>query len=183
MNFCSHCGSKLKRRIPPGDQLPRDVCEACGTIHYQNPRLVVGCVPRLDDRILLCRRAIEPRLGFWTVPAGFMEIGETMQQAAARETREEALADVEIGTLLAIAHVTHAAQVHVFFRAQMRSPTFGPAPESSEVMLVGLAAIPWDELAFPSIEFALRCYLEDLRLGREQHYFNEVERRLPPRLR
>jgi ADP-ribose pyrophosphatase YjhB (NUDIX family) len=178
MNFCSHCGLKLERRIPAGDHLPRFVCDACGTIHYQNPRLIVGCVPRYEGRILICRRAIEPRLGFWTVPAGFMEIGETLQQAAARETREEALAEADIGTLLAIVHVTHAAQVHVFFRAQLRSPSFGPAPESSEVKLVEAAAIPWDELAFPSTDFALRCYLEDLQHGREQHHVTEVERRL-----
>ena len=176
MNFCSHCGSKLERRIPPGDHLPRFVCDSCGTIHYQNPRLIVGCVP--EDRILICRRAIEPRLGFWTVPAGFMENGETLPQAAARECREEALAEVEIGSLLAVVNVTHAHQVHVFFRASMLTPAFGIAPESSEVKLIELAEIPWNELAFPSTEFALRRYVEDLEHGSERHHFVEVERRL-----
>ena len=119
MNFCSQCGAKVQLRIPPGDHLPRFVCEACGTVHYQNPRLVVGCVPEHEGRILLCRRAIEPRRGYWTVPAGFMENGETLQEAAARECYEEALARVQIGSLLSVVHVLHAEQVHVFFRATL----------------------------------------------------------------
>ncbi len=114
---------------PRGDLVARYVCDACGTIHYQNPKLVVGCVPEHEGRILLCRRAIEPRRGFWTVPAGFMENGETLQQAAARECKEEALADVEIGSLLTIVHVLHAQQVHVFFRAKMHTPEYGAGVE------------------------------------------------------
>ncbi len=157
--------------------MPRFVCEACGTIHYQNPRLVVGCVPELEGRILICRRAIEPRLGFWTVPAGFMENGETMQEAAARESREEALADVEIGSLLTVVHVLHAHQVHVFFRARLLRPEFGPAPESSEVALIDAGDIPWNELAFPSTEYTLRRYLQDRETGHENHYFTQVARR------
>src|SRR5690349_24786776 len=105
MNFCSHCGSRVALRIPPGDHLPRFVCDSCGTIHYQNPRVVVGCVPEHEGRILICKRAIEPRLGFWTVPAGFMENGESLQQGAARECMEEAMADVEIGSLLALVSI------------------------------------------------------------------------------
>ena len=108
MNFCSKCGAPVALRTPEGDHLSRYVCEACGTIHYENPRLVVGCVPEHEGRILLCRRAIEPRHGYWTLPAGFMENDETLQQAAMRESREEAIADVEIGSLLAIMHVLHA---------------------------------------------------------------------------
>jgi ADP-ribose pyrophosphatase YjhB (NUDIX family) len=177
MNFCSQCGARVVTVTPPGDHLPRFVCEACGTIHYQNPKLVVGCVPEFDGRILLCKRAIEPRLGFWTVPAGFMENGETLQQAAARESKEEALADVEIGSLLTVVHVIHAHQVHVFFRARMREPRFGPAPESLEVKLVTPQEIPWPDLAFPSTEFTLRRYLEDLAHGREGHHFTEFDRR------
>lgn len=165
-------------RIPPGDQLPRYVCEACGTIHYQNPRLIVGCVPEHEGRILLCRRAIEPRLGFWTVPAGFMENGETLQQAAARESQEEALAEVEIGSLLAIVHVLHAHQVHVFFRAALRKPEYGAGAESLETALVRPEEIPWAELAFPSTEFTLRRYLEDRAAGREPHHFTSLQRRL-----
>lgn len=165
-------------RVPPGDNLPRYVCDACGAIHYQNPRLVVGCVPDHDGQILLCRRAIEPRLGFWTVPAGFMENGETLQQAAARESREEALVEVEIGSLLSIVHVLQAHQVHVFFRATMARAEHAAGPESLETALVRPEDIPWPDLAFPSTEFSLRRYLEDRRAGRETHHFTSVQRRL-----
>ena len=177
MKYCNQCGAPVELRVPAGDNLERYVCKACGAIHYENPRLVVGCVPEHDGRILLCRRAIEPRRGFWTVPAGFMENGETLQQAAARESREEALADVAIGSLLTVVHVLHAHQVHVFFRATLRHPEFGPGPESLEVELVSPQDIPWPELAFQSTEFTLRRYLEDLAAGREEHYFTDIDRR------
>ncbi len=178
MNFCSHCGARLTLRVPPGDQLARHVCESCGTIHYQNPKLVVGCVPEYDGRILLCRRAIEPRRGFWTVPAGFMENGETLQQAAARESREEALVEVQIGSLLSIVHVLQADQVHVFFRATLAEAQFGAGHETLETRLVSPEDIPWSELAFPSTEFALRRFLEDRAACRERHHFASLERRL-----
>src|SRR5579871_1967361 len=161
MNFCNQCGANVELRIPPGDLLPRHVCDACGTIHYQNPRLVVGCVPEHEGKILLCRRAIEPRRGYWTVPAGFMENGETLQQAAARESFEEALARVEVGSLLSVVHVLHAHQVHVFFRAVLREPAFGAGAESLDVALVAPQDIPWADIAFPSTDFTLRRYLED----------------------
>ena len=177
MNFCSQCGARVALRIPPGDNLPRYVCDACGTIHYQNPKLVVGCVPEHDGRIVLCRRAIEPRHGFWTVPAGFMENGETLQRAAARESLEEALIDVEIGSLLCIADVLYAHQVHVFFRGRLRSPSYGAGVESLETKLVRPEDIPWSELAFPSTEFALRRYLEDRAAQREECHFAELARR------
>jgi ADP-ribose pyrophosphatase YjhB (NUDIX family) len=177
MNFCSHCGARVESKVPPGELLPRHVCVSCGAIHYQNPKLVVGCVPEYDGKILLCRRGIEPRHGYWTVPAGFMENGETLQQAAARESHEEALTQVEIGSLLSVVHVTHAHQVHVFFRARMLTADFGPTPESLEVKLVALDEVPWNELAFPSTEFTLRRYLDDLASGREQHHFTEIARR------
>jgi ADP-ribose pyrophosphatase YjhB (NUDIX family) len=180
MNFCPQCGARLEFRVPPGDHLARHVCAACGTIHYENPRLVVGCVPEHQSLILLCRRAIEPRRGFWTVPAGFFENGETLQQGAARESREEALAEVEIGSLLSIVHVLHARQVHVFFRARLREPEFGAGPESLEVALVRPEEIPWPELAFPSTEFSLRRYLEDRAAGVESHHFTSFDRRLRP---
>jgi ADP-ribose pyrophosphatase YjhB (NUDIX family) len=179
MNFCNQCGAKVEYRIPPGDQLPRYICDSCGTIHYQNPRLVVGCVPDYQGKILLCRRAIEPRRGFWTVPAGFMENGETLQQAAARETHEEALAKVEIGSLLTVVHVLHAQQVHVFFRATLKEPDFGAGVESLEAMLVDPKDIPWSDIAFPSTDYTLKRYLEDRAAGRENHYFTELDRRLP----
>jgi ADP-ribose pyrophosphatase YjhB (NUDIX family) len=181
MKFCSECGVVVALRVPEGDHLPRYVCDACGTIHYSNPRLVVGCVPVLEGRILICRRAIEPRRGYWTVPAGFMENDETLQEAAARESYEEALADVEIGSLLAVAHVLHAHQVHVFFRARLRTPEVGTGPESLEVKLVPPGELPWEEIAFPSTVFALRCYLDDLAAGRETHHFTEFMRRKPAR--
>jgi len=180
MNFCPQCGARVELRVPPGDHLARHVCGTCGTIHYQNPRLVVGCVPEHAGRILLCRRAIEPRRGYWTVPAGFMENGETLQQAAARESHEEALAQVEIGSLLSVVHVLHAQQVHVFFRAALPEPSFGPGPESLEVELVRPEEIPWPELAFPSTEFTLRRYLEDRAAGVEPHHFTSLDRRLGP---
>jgi ADP-ribose pyrophosphatase YjhB (NUDIX family) len=180
MKYCSECGAPVELRVPPGDNLPRYVCGACGAIHYQNPRLVVGCVPEYEGRILLCRRAIEPRRGYWTIPAGFMENGETLQQAAARESREEALAPVQIGSLLAVVHVLHARQVHVFFRARLPRAEYGVGAESLEVELLAPADIPWKQIAFPSTEFSLRHYLEDRATGREPHHFTTIDRRLAP---
>ena len=178
MNFCSNCGSPVEFKVPAGDHLPRFVCTGCGMIHYKNPLLVLGCVPEWQDKILLCRRAIEPRKGFWTVPAGFMENGETMQNAAQRECYEEALAKVEIGSLLAVVSVTHANQVHVMFRAKLVKPEFAPGPESLEVGLYDEAAIPWNELAFPSGEYTLRQFYADRASGREDHHFTELTRPL-----
>lgn len=179
MNFCSHCGRPVELRIPPGDHLPRYVCAHCGTIHYQNPRIIAGCVPDHQGRILLCRRAIEPRLGYWTFPAGFMENGETVQQAAARESLEEAQAHVQVGSLLAVVHVIEARQVHMFFRATLPVAEFGISAESLEVGLFAQSDIPWENIAFPSIEFALRRYFSDLAAGREDHHFTTAERRPP----
>lgn len=180
MKFCNQCGSRVSQRIPPGDHLPRFVCDACGTIHYQNPRVVVGSVPEYEGLILICKRAIEPRRGYWTVPAGFMENGETLQQGAARECQEEALADVEIGSLLAVVSVLGAHQVQVFFRSRLREPRFGVGPESLEAKLVTPEEIPWGELAFQSNIFTLERYLEDRAAGRENHYFATLEGRPRP---
>jgi ADP-ribose pyrophosphatase YjhB (NUDIX family) len=181
MKYCSHCGQPVELRVPPGDHLPRYVCPACSAIHYQNPKLVVGCVPEHDGRILLCKRAIEPRLGFWTTPAGFMENGETLQAAAARESWEEALARVEIGSLLAIVNVVHAHQVHVMFRAALPAAEFGAGPESLEVGLYRPEEIPWSEIAFPSIDFALRHYLEDRARGVAGLHLTDFDRPSWPR--
>lgn len=161
LKFCTECGHSVDLRIPEGDTLPRHVCPSCETIHYQNPRMVVGCVPEIDGRILLCRRAIEPRYGFWTTPAGFLENGETLEDGAARESEEEALARVEIGSLLAVVNVLRARQVHIMFRARLLNEDFGAGDESLEVKLVEERDIPWEDIAFPSIEFALRRYFED----------------------
>lgn len=179
MKFCSHCGQPVTLVIPEGDHLPRFVCTSCSFVHYQNPKIVVGCVPEHDGRILICKRAIEPRYGFWTIPAGFMENEETLQQGAARESWEEALARVEIGSPLAIVHVLHAHQVHVMFRARLAEPRFGAGPESLEVALVEPARIPWGDLAFPSVRFALERYLEDRAAGRDGLHFTAIDRRLP----
>ncbi len=175
MNFCPHCGAPVAKRVPQGDHLPRFVCSGCATIHYENPKLVAGCVPEIGGRVLLCRRAIEPRRGFWTVPAGFMENGETLQQAAARECHEEALARAEIGRPCAIVHVLHAHQVHVLFRARVPDGAHGVGVESLEVGLVDERDVPWPEMAFPSVEFALRRYFEDRARGREELHFTTFE--------
>jgi ADP-ribose pyrophosphatase YjhB (NUDIX family) len=179
MNYCPNCGQPVELRVPPGDHLPRHVCIACSSVHYHNPKIVVGCVPEHAGRILLCRRAIEPRQGFWTIPAGFMENDETMQQGAARESWEEALARVEIGSLLAVVHVLHAQQVHVMFRARLPRPEFGIGPESLEVDLFEPGRIPWTDLAFPSVRYALERYLDDLAAGSESLHFTAIDRRLP----
>lgn len=182
MNFCPACGQPVTLKVPDGDHLPRHVCTACATIHYDNPRIIAGCVIEVEGKILLCKRAIEPRYGFWTVPAGFMENGESVQQGAAREAMEEALAHVQIGSLLAIVNVLHAHQVHIMFRARLhptdpRQPAFGVGPESLETKLYEESEIPWPELAFLSVEFALRRYLEDRRAGLERVHFRDIERR------
>ena len=179
MKFCSSCGQPVVLRVPEGDHRPRHVCTDCGVVHYQNPKIVAGCVPEHEGRILLCRRAIEPRLGYWTIPAGFMENGETTQDAARRESLEEAQAEVEIGSLLAVVHVLHADQVHVMFRAALPKPQFGVSAESLEVMLCDEADIPWQDIAFRSVDYALRRYLEDRRAGLERHHFTAIDLRPP----
>jgi ADP-ribose pyrophosphatase YjhB (NUDIX family) len=179
MNYCSNCGTAVVVRIPEGEHLPRHVCPACHTVHYQNPKLVVGCIPEDEHgRIVMCRRAIEPRHGYWTFPAGFMENNESLQQAAARESYEEALADVEIGSLLAIVHILHAQQVHVFFRAKLRTPQIGAGPESLEARMIAEADMPWRDIAFASTEFALRRFFEDRAAGVERHHFTDIDRRV-----
>jgi len=181
MNFCSHCGQPVALTVPAGDHLPRYVCTGCGAVHYQNPKIVAGCVPENEGRILLCRRAIEPRRGYWTIPAGFMENGETTQDAARRESIEEAMADVEIGSLLAVVHVLHADQVHVMFRARLPKAEFGAGAESLEVVLMDEADIPWQDIAFRSVDFALRRYFDDRRKGAEGHHFTTLDYRKPAR--
>ena len=177
MKFCPACAQPVELKVPEGDHLPRAVCTACGTIHYENPRIIAGCVIEVDTRILMCKRAIEPRHGFWTIPAGFMENGESVQQAAAREAMEEALAHVQIGSLLAIVSVLRAHQVHIMFRARLdpEHPQFGIGPESLESQLYAESEIPWPEVAFLSVEFALRRYLADRRQGVEQLHFRTID--------
>jgi ADP-ribose pyrophosphatase YjhB (NUDIX family) len=174
MKFCPSCAAPVAVRIPEGDHLPRAVCTACGTIHYRNPKLIAGCVPEHEGRILICRRAIEPRRGYWTIPAGFMEVGETLQQAAARECQEEALARVEVGSLCAVVHVLHAEQVHVMFRARLAGG-FGVGAESLETVLCEERELPWRDIAFASVEFTLRRYLEDRAAGREGLHYRSFD--------
>ncbi len=176
MKYCSECGARVELRIPDGDNLPRYVCPACATIHYQNPRVIVGCIPEYDGRILLCRRAIEPRHGYWTFPAGFMENGESLEAGAARECWEEATARVDIGSLVAVVTVVHAEQVHMMFRARLTRPEFAPGAESLEVALLAPDQIPWQDIAFRSIDYALRRYLEDRAAGEERLHVTHFER-------
>ena len=175
MNFCPACGQPVELKIPDGDHLPRHVCTACGVVHYENPRIIAGCVPEWEGKILLCKRAIEPRRGYWTIPAGFMENNEALQDAAARESMEEALARVQIGSLLAIVNVLRAHQVHIMFRARLLDTDFGVGPESLEVGLYDESEIPWADIAFLSVEFALRRYLEDRRAGRELLHWRDID--------
>lgn len=165
MKFCSACGAGVALRIPDGDALPRFVCEACGTIHYQNPKMVVGALAVWEDRVLLCRRAIEPRHGLWTLPAGFMENDETTGQAAIRETMEEACARIELTELYTLVNVPHISQVHMLYRAALLDVDFAPGPESLEVALMREDEIPWDEIAFRSIALTLRHFFADRREG------------------
>jgi len=165
MNFCSHCGNSVYIAIPEGDNRPRHICDSCGTIHYQNPRIIAGCLPVFEDKVLLCRRAIEPRLGFWTLPAGFMENGESTEEAALRETYEEAVAEVEIQSLYTVTSILHVNQVQMFYLAHMPKPEFDISSESLEVALFAEDEIPWDELAFQTIRNALRFYFDDRKRG------------------
>jgi ADP-ribose pyrophosphatase YjhB (NUDIX family) len=163
--FCSQCGSPVDRRVPEGDNRERAVCDHCGAIHYQNPRVVVGTVPVWENRILLCRRAIEPRYDTWTLPAGFMELSETSAQGAARETLEESGARVELGALFTVIDVPQVDQVHIYYLARALGPELDPGPESLEARYYDEAEIPWDDLSFRTVVTTLRHYLEDRRRG------------------
>lgn len=175
-HFCADCGAPLTRLIPPGDQRLRDVCTRCGVVHYQNPKVVAGCIPEWAGRVLLCRRAIEPRHGFWTLPAGFMENDETTIEAAARETLEEADAHIEIDALYALFNLPHINQVYMMFRGHLTAPEFGPGEESLEVALFDEAEVPWEELAFPVVRETLRLYFDDRTRGRYETYIGDLVR-------
>ncbi|MBL3598821.1 MAG: NUDIX hydrolase [gamma proteobacterium endosymbiont of Lamellibrachia anaximandri] len=167
MKYCSQCGAEVEIKVPDGDNRPRHICAECLTIHYQNPKMVVGCIPMWEDKVLLCRRAIEPRYGRWTLPAGFMENGETSQEGAARETLEEANARVEVETLYALFNLPHISQVYLLFKSRLIDLDFGPGSESLEVALFAEQEIPWDEIAFPVVHETLRLFFED---ARRNHY-------------
>ena len=174
MNYCSNCGSKIVLRVPPGDTLPRHLCESCGTIHYKNPLMVIGAIPEWQDRILLCRRAIEPRLDKWTLPAGFMELGETVGQAALRETLEEANARIELTEMYAMMSVPQVNQVHLFYRARLLDLDFSPGTESLEVQLFSENEIPWKEIAFRTISTTLKYYYADRKAGQFRFHAEDI---------
>ena len=150
--------SHFLRQVPPGDAHERDVCGTCGYVHYANPKIVTGSIVRHDGRILLCRRAIDPRQNFWTLPAGFMELGETAEQAACREAREEANAEIVIDRLLAVYSIPRISQVQIMYLAHLATGEYSAGPESLEVKLAAWNDIPWAELAFPSVRWALEQY-------------------------
>lgn len=165
MNYCSQCGAELTIMVPPDDNRSRYVCVSCRKIHYQNPRVVAGCLPEYEGQVLLCKRAIEPRAGFWTLPAGFMELDETSLEAAIRETLEEANARVEVLDLYAVFNLPHVNQVYMMFRSKLLDRKFSAGNESLEVGLFSEMDIPWDELAFTTIRQTLRLYFQDRRRG------------------
>jgi len=175
MKFCSECGAPVELRQPADDNRERHVCTACSTIHYQNPKLIVGAIPEWEDgRILLCRRAIEPRHGLWTLPAGFMENGETTPEAAARETLEEANAQVQIGDLYSMYNIPYINQVYLLFRARLLNLDFSPGTESLEVALFAERDIPWDRLAFRAVSLTLKDYFADRNAGGYQFRIGDL---------
>ena len=177
MKYCSDCGSTVNLLIPDGDNLPRHVCSKCGMIHYQNPKIVAGCIPEWQSQILLCRRAIEPRSGLWTIPAGFMENGETLQQAAQRETYEEACANVELKGLYSIFNLPHVNQIYVIFRGQLKEKYFAPGLESLETALFEQDEIPWVEMAFPVVIKTLERYFKDRESNQYPTFIDTISKK------
>lgn len=173
MKFCSECAHPVSLLIPPEDNRPRYVCDQCGTIHYQNPKMVIGSIPvwerNGETRILLCKRAIEPRYGYWTLPAGFMENDETTTEAASRETLEEAGARVELHELFSLLNVPHVHQVHMFYRATLLDLDYQAGTESLDVRLFSESEIPWNDIAFPTIGQTLKFFFADLARIRSEN--------------
>lgn len=163
MKYCSDCGSPVSQRIPEGDNRLRFVCNDCNVIHYQNPRIIAGCIVEHNHHVLLCKRAIAPRMGYWTLPAGFMENGETVEESAIRETWEEAEAEVENPELYTLFNLPHINQVYVFYRGSLVNGIYGSGEETVEARLFKENEIPWDELAFPTIHKTLKHFFQDLK--------------------
>ena len=161
INYCRNCGTKVAYVVPADDNRKRAVCPACATIHYENPLNVVGTVPVWGDQVLLCKRAIEPRWGLWTLPAGFLELGETTSQGAVRETDEEAGAQIELGALFTVLNVSRVGQLHLFYLAKMTSPALNPGRETLEARLFREDEVPWDEIAFRTVRETLRYFFDD----------------------
>jgi ADP-ribose pyrophosphatase YjhB (NUDIX family) len=165
MKYCTHCGQKLVRQIPPDDSELRAVCGACDAVHYENPKIITGCIVQWQGQVLLCRRAIEPRVGSWTLPAGYMELNETMEQAALREAREETGANISLDALYSVFDIEHINQVYIIYRGAMTSADVVVGSECLEVRLFDPEDIPWDNLFYPAIEDLLRRYRDDLARG------------------
>ena len=162
MKFCIECGTdQITFEVPEGDNRSRFICQKCGYIHYQNPRMICGTLPIHQDKVLLCKRAIEPKLGFWTLPAGFMENGESIEAAAARETHEEALAISENSSLYCIFSLPHINQVHIFYKCNIEAGFFGAGSETSDAALFSIDDIPWDQIAFKTVARCLKHYIQD----------------------
>jgi ADP-ribose pyrophosphatase YjhB (NUDIX family) len=166
IQYCRACGARVAYLIPVDDNRERAVCPACGMVHYENPLNVVGTVPVWGEQVLLCKRAIEPRRGLWTLPAGFLELGETTAQGALRETDEEAGAQVELGALFSVLNVVRVGQVHFFYLATMTSPALDPGSETLEARLFREDEVPWDEIAFRTVRETLRFFFDDRRHGK-----------------
>ena len=165
MKFCSECGNSVTWRVPPGDDRKRHVCNSCDAIHYQNPRVITGCLPIYQDKVLLCKRAIEPQRGLWTLPAGFLENGETSAEGAIRESWEEARTNLRINSLYALFNLPHINQLYLFYHATLNEGEFSAGPESLAVALFREDEIPWNSLAFPVVERTLKHYFNDKKTG------------------
>jgi ADP-ribose pyrophosphatase YjhB (NUDIX family) len=174
IQHCQHCGGATLYAVPEGDNRPRATCTVCGLVHYENPLNVVGSVPVWGHQVLLCRRNIEPRHGLWTLPAGFMELGETLAEGAARETLEETGARFELQGLFTVMNVVHVGQVHFFFRARLLDTHFNPGPETIEAQLFDEAHIPWDELAFRTTRQTLQYFFDDQKRGQFELHCADV---------
>tara|TARA_B100000959_G_scaffold277240_1_gene333476 strand:+ start:314 stop:853 length:540 start_codon:yes stop_codon:yes gene_type:complete len=177
MKFCSDCGAQVELKIPEGDNRQRFVCNHCGTIHYRNPRVIAGCLPIWEDKVLLCLRGIDPRSGYWTLPAGFHENGETVAAGAARETSEEANASVHGLELYTVFSLPHISQVYMFYRAQLSNLNFSSGHETLEVNLFAEEEIPWQELAFPVITRSLEQYFIDRKSDQFPVLYEELDYR------
>lgn len=179
MKFCPQCGSAINIVIPEGDNRERHVCSACDSIHYQNPRIIAGCIPVWEDKVLLCKRAINPRKGYWTLPAGFMELDETTEQAAIRETLEEAEAVVKTDELYAVFNLPHINQVYMMYRSVLLKPEFSSGIESLDVRLFSEHEIPWDELAFETMRMSLECFFKDRQTGAYMFRSTDINKPMP----
>ncbi|OIS96364.1 nudix hydrolase 23, chloroplastic [Nicotiana attenuata] len=177
INFCQFCGGSTKHEIPDGEEKVRAICTRCGKIIYENPKMVVGCLIEHDKKILMCRRKIQPSYGLWTLPAGYMEIGESAAEGAIRETLEEANAEVEVQSPFAQLDIPLIGQTYMIFLAKLKTPHFSPGPESSECRLYELDDIPFDSLAFSSMLVTLKLYIEDIKVGRPKFHYGIINKR------